>query len=171
VRSFANAEMATLRGLEVSTSANLRFLGERFDDFQLRFNGALIDSEVDIGAAGALQTTNNRELQGQSPWVINFQLGYENPFRDIQATLAYNVYDERITDVGTQGLPDAYEQPAGTLDLVYRHGIELFGQQIRLKAKALNILDPDFEVERGGGIERRYQRGVTWSLGFDWMFE
>jgi TonB-dependent receptor len=170
VRTFANAESATSDGVEVTVSQNLGFIHDGWSDFWFKLNAAVIDSEVDIGKAGAQQTTNHRELQGQSPWVGNLQFGYDNPFRDLQVTLAYNVYGERITDVGTQGLPDAYEQPAATLDLSYRHGIELFGQQFRLKAKALNLLDPKFEVERGDVIERSFRRGATYYLGFDWVF-
>ncbi|MBA3564360.1 MAG: TonB-dependent receptor [Gammaproteobacteria bacterium] len=171
IRSFANAESAESRGVEVSVRNSLGVVNDSLENFYLKFNGALIDSEVDIGQAGAQQTTNNRELQGQSPWVVNFQFGYDNPFRDIQATLAYNIFGERITDVGTQGLPDAYEQPAGTLDLIYRHGFDLFGQSPRVKAEARNLLDPEYEVERGGLIERMYERGVVYEVGFDWILD
>lgn len=167
IRTFANAESAENQGIEVQLRKTLGFINE---DLWLKFNGAWIDSEVDIGSAGAQQTNQTRELQGQSPWVVNFQLGYDNPVRDIQATLLFNVAGERITDVGTQGLPDAFEQPAESLDFNYRHLFEIRGQQLRFKLRARNLLDPDFEVTQGTGIQRLYKKGRTVSLGVDWEF-
>ena len=167
IRSFANADSAQNQGLEVSLRKSLGFISE---DLWVKFNGALIDSEIDIGNAGAQQTNQTRELQGQSPWVANFQLGYDNPERDIQATLLFNMAGERITDVGTQGLPDAFFQPVESLDFNYRHAFTIGQQQLRLKLRARNLLDPTYEELRGDEVQRSFKVGRTVQLGLDWEF-
>lgn len=164
VRSFANADSAENYGLELQVRKSF------LDDYFVKFNGAVIDSEVDIGDAGAQQTNDKRALQGQSDWVVNLQLGYDNPVVDAQVSLAFNMSGERIVDVGTQGLPDAKEQPVPLLDFNYRQRFELWGQAFRLKAKARNLLDEDFETERGNETERKYNIGRSIELGFDWEF-
>ncbi len=167
IRSFANAESAENQGIEVSLRKSLGFISE---DLWVKFNGALIESEIDIGNAGAQQTNQTRELQGQSPWVVNFQLGYDNPERDIQATLLFNMVGERITDVGTQGLPDSFFQPVESLDFNYRHAFTIGQQQLRLKLRARNLLDPTYEELRGNEVQRSFKRGRTVQLGLDWEF-
>jgi hypothetical protein len=84
--------------------------------------------------------------------------------------LLFNMADERIVDLGTQGLPDAYEQSVERLDFNYRQPFELFGQSFTLKIKGLNLLDPDYEVTRGNVVERSYQRGITGYIGLDLEF-
>src|SRR5678816_3294442 len=63
-----------------------------------------------------------RPLQGQSPWVIDAQLSYENP--DIRSNIAllYNVFGPRITSVGSSGIPDVYDQPQHVVDVVWTQG-------------------------------------------------
>ena len=167
IRSFANAETADVQGLEFQLSKGLGFAGDFLANWKLDLNAALIRSNVDTGEAGAQQTTNNRELQGQSPWVINLQLGYDDPVKDQQFTLLYNLAGERIFEVGTKGLPDAWEQPAGRLDLVYRRALTMNGLQGRLKVKLNNLLNPDHELLLDDEAMRSYSRGRSLSLGVD----
>ena len=119
IRTFANAESATLKGVEVQLRAELGLLMDALQDFEIRLNASLLDSTVNIGQAGAQQTSTERDLEGQSPWVANLQFSYDNPDLDLQAALLFNIAGERIVDVGTQGLPDSYEQP------VARPGLQL----------------------------------------------
>ena len=170
IRSFANASTAEVQGLEFQLSKGLGFLGDRFTNWKLDMNMALIDSNVDIGQAGSQQTTNNRELQGQSPWVLNLQLGYDDPVKDRQFTVLYNIAGERIFDVGTKGLPDTYEQSVGRLDLVYRRALAVGNWQGRFKIKLSNLLNPEHELLLGDEALRRYTSGRSLSVGFDFSF-
>lgn len=170
IRTFANAESATLQGVEVQLRAELGLISDALQDFEFRLNAALVDSEVDIGSAGAQQTSTERELEGQSPWVANVQFSYDNPDLDLQAALLFNMAGERIVDVGTQGLPDSYEQPVARLDFNYRQAVDLFGLPLRIQLKIRNILDEDYEVLRGSSVERLYTRGRSVSLSVDVQF-
>lgn len=170
IRTFANAESATLQGLEVQLRAELGLVADALRDFEFRVNASLVDSMVDIGQAGAQQTSAERELEGQSPWVANVQFSYDNPDLDLQAALLFNMAGERIVDVGTQGLPDSYEQPVARLDLNYRQAVDFFGFPMRLQLKIRNLLDDDFEVLRGNQVERLFTRGRSASFSVDIQF-
>ncbi len=172
IRTFANAESATLQGVEVQFRAELSLIlnSEAFRNFNLKVNASRVDSTVDIGQAGAQQTSTERDLEGQSPWVANVQLGYDNPDLDLQAALLFNMAGERIVDVGTQGLPDSYEQPVARLDANYRQAVDFFGLPLRLQLKIRNLLDDEHEVLRGDRVERLYTRGRSVSFSVNMQF-
>ena len=102
--------------------------------------------------------------------MINGQLTWDDLARDIVATLALNVAGERITDVGVNGLDDAYEQPAAVLDFVASHGFQVFGEFMRFEFKAKNLIDPQHVVDRSGVKERNFQTGRNVSFSLEWDF-
>ncbi len=161
-----NAESATNAGLELAFRKQLDF----FDipvmrNMYVRFNGAYIDSEVDLPQNSTLFDSGNRALQGQSEWVVNTQLTWEDIGRDIQASLLLNYADERTVDVGTDNLPGAVEELPLWLDFVYSQGLELFGRPFDLSFKARNLIDDDIKVTRGSVTEREYSLGRTFTFG------
>ena len=170
VRTFANAESATLKGVEMQLRTGLGPVADALRDFEFRLNAAFVGSTVNIGRAGAQQTSTERQLEGQSPWVANLQISYDNPDRDLQAALLFNMAGERIVDVGTQGLPDSYEQPVARLDFNYRQAVDFRGLPLRVQVKIRNLLDDDYEVLRGGRTERLYTRGRSISFSVDLQF-
>ena len=170
IRTFANAESATLKGVEMQLRTGLGPLAGALRDFEFRLNAAFVESTVDIGQAGAQQTSTERQLEGQSPWVANLQFSYDNPDRDLQAALLFNMAGERIVDVGTQGLPDSCEQPVARLDFSYRQAVDFRGMPLRLQLNIRNLLDDDHEVLRGGQTERLYTRGRSISISVDLQF-
>ncbi len=78
----------------------------------------------------------------------------------------YNVFGERIVDVGVSGAPDIYEQPRPSLDFVYSQG---FGDW-KLKAKLKNILDPDIELTQGKETTRITRIGRELSIAVEYNF-
>ncbi len=159
VRTYANAEQAELYGVELALRQGLGLFHESLEDFYVKFNGALIDSTVDVAASAVNQTNQSRPLQGQSPWVTSAQLTWDQADWDLQTTLAFNMAGERIADVGTNGLQDSYEQGVPGLDLVLRKGFEFQDQPMRVTLKAQNLLDPTYEIIREGIVERSYKTG------------
>ncbi len=116
------------------------------------------------------QTNASRSLQGQSDWVVNAQLTYENLLWDSQFTLAFNMFGERIFDVGVNGLDDSYEQPVPLLDFNYRQGFEFLGAPMTLQIKLRNLLDPTYEITRGEIVEREYNAGRNFSISIEREF-
>jgi len=164
--SFDNAETAENYGFEIEFYKTFDFLndwwewGAIWEKFYVNTNYAWIESEITLDDAdSSVQTSDVRPLQGQSPYVWNFQIGYDDPDREINAALLYNVFGRRIVDVGVQGAPDVYEEPRPSLDLVYTQN---FGNW-RLRGKLQNILNPEVELAQGEEITRLTQP-LGWEL-------
>lgn len=171
--SFDNAEAADNFGVEFELYKTLGFLDELWgwgpvwEKFYVNTNYAWIDSEITLAEDNSnIQTSSQRPLQGQSPYVLNFQVGYDNDDLDINAALLYNVFGERIVDVGVNGAPDIYEQPRPSLDFIYSQG---FGQW-KLKTKLKNILDPEIELTQGAETTQSTRVGRELSIAVEYEF-
>lgn len=129
-------------------------------------NGALIWSRVQIGEArqGTL-TSTERALEGQSPWVMNLQVGSDDDTRGFSAAVLYNVFGPRIIEVGALGLPDAVEEPFHQLDAVVRQRLP-WGLTLSLQAK--NLIDLPMTRTLGGRTIESVTRGRAFSVGLGW---
>ncbi len=172
ITTFNNAEGAENLGAELELYTDLGFIGEwwgerdSWEKFYINTNYAWIDSEINLSADNAaVQTSSSRPLQGQSPFVWNFQLGYDDLDRGINAALLFNLFGERIVDVGTNGAPDIYEQPRPQLDFVYAHRLN---PHWKIKFKASNLLDPDVEITQGPETRIHYTTGREFKLSVEW---
>jgi hypothetical protein len=58
-----------------------------------------------------------RGLQGQSPYIINSGLTYQNPNNGLSATAMYNRIGRRIWAVGLNGYGHTFEAPRNVLDV------------------------------------------------------
>lgn len=174
-----NAPEADSHGIELDYGASLgalrrwSWLDESWfgrlplDDLYLGLNYTWIESEVELGEEGGIQTSDTRALQGQSPWVANLQLGYRSPGGRLETSLLYNVFGKRIAEVGVQGQPDVYEQPFRQLDLVASWAL---AERWQLKAQARNLLNHEVEFSQGGLPTLRYRQGREFSLGLEWTW-
>lgn len=122
--SYENANKATNYGIELEVRKNLDFIGLR--NFSWSFNGALIKSEVQF-SEGSLE--KDRPMQGQSPYLINTGIFYQNTQIGLNAGVLYNRIGKRIVGVGrssattggneTNNVPNSYEMPRNTIDLTF----------------------------------------------------
>ncbi len=166
-RSYVNAESATNQGIEFEIRKQLDFLGDRFADLYISSNVSYIESEVTIGVKEQnILTNSSRPLQGQSDWLFNGQLGYDN-FDGLTATLLYHYFGERIYEVGILGAPDLIESPHGELDLVL---IKEYGDHWKLNLKAQNLLNERKEIMQGGLVATGYNEGRKASLKLEYRF-
>jgi outer membrane receptor protein involved in Fe transport len=99
--------------------------------------------------------------------VVNAQLEYHDEDLGIDGTVLFNMFGERIFEAGFKGLPDAYEQPAASLDVVISYKI---AKDASVKLKGGNLLDPRVEVTQGDGTLVSYRRGWNVSLGATYEF-
>ncbi len=183
IYSFVNARGADNYGIEVDIRKNLGFIGLK--DFSLSFNGAWIKSRVQF----ELGTNNiDRPMQGQSPYIINTGVFYNNAKSGWSAAVLYNRIGKRIIGVGNRygtgsdgsarNIPNSYEMP--------RNGIDLsIGKRVgrwELKATVRDLLAErvvfkQFEDVSVGGeqrtveeVTRSYSPGRTLSLSAGWRF-
>ncbi len=118
-------------------------------------------------------TNNKRPLEGQSPYVLNASLGYKNSVswsqeRDVYTSvfLNYHVFGPRISGIGTNGVPDVYEQPFHSLDLVFRQSLSLY---LSFSFTAKNLLNPLVQTTLGperldNNLVESYKKGRSFGL-------
>ncbi|CAN5205913.1 TonB-dependent receptor [soil metagenome] len=174
--TFINSEEATSVGMEVDIRKSLAglFNSKFTDDISILFNTALIKSEVQIGAAGSGRDSDNRPLQGQSPYIINTGLYYNNINNALQVSMLYNVIGPRIFIVGFDAYPDIYEMPRNIIDLTVTKGI---GEHFAIKLGISDLLNQEQlllqDENRDGVFDRkedrpiqRFKPGTVFTAGF-----
>ena len=122
IYSYKNARSADNYGLELDIRKSLDFIGLK--DFSWSFNGSLIHSRVHFDAGS---NEYDRPMQGQSPYLVNTGIFYNNQRHHLTVNLLYNRIGKRIVGVGrTEGggdasrnirVPDSYEMPRDAFDL------------------------------------------------------
>ena len=159
--TWRNAKAANNFGLELDFKKNFDWISETLRDVYFAANASLIRSRVELESEG-IQTNDKRPLQGQSPYVINLQLGYDNVDNGRSLILLYNVFGKRISEVGALGQPDTYEQPYHSLNFVAKMKLK---EKFKFSFKVGNILNQTVEFTQGGNPRWRYKKGVSFSLG------
>lgn len=138
--SFRNVKSAYSAGIEAELRKSLAFI-PGMEDFNLVLNGSLIKSRVHF-EEGSLY--RNRPLEGQSPYIINAGLFYQNNEKGLMMSLLYNVIGKRITAVGRpspnqwEDIPDIYEMPRNVIDLTFS---KTLGNRIEIKGGIKDILN------------------------------
>jgi len=175
-----NADSGKVTGIEFEARLGLGAFNGRLSAFSVGGNLSLVQSEVPIPdeEMGSIRLVypdadDTRELLGQSPYIVNFDLSYDNFSAGTNATLAFNIQGKRLHLVTFGALPDIYEQPAPELDFVFSQRLT---RRLRLKFAAKNLLDPAFEKTlshngRDYYYYERFKRGRSFSLGLSYSFE
>lgn len=162
IQTFENAKAAQNYGVEFEGRMGLRHFSRPLRRWTVLSNVSLIRSEIELGSQKqGEQTSKSRPLQGQSPYVINMQLQYDRPQWGLSTTLLYNVIGKRITEVGTGGIPDTYEQPFEQLDFV---ATQRLADHWTLSLRARNLLNPQIESTQGDEVVRSQKRGRIYGL-------
>ncbi|MDV7186647.1 TonB-dependent receptor [Lutibacter sp. TH_r2] len=179
-----NLGSAKVYGVELEFRQRLDFISDSFDNFKLSGNVSIMKSELEmqedeyqsrLNAARDGQTIENtRDLQGQSPYLINAGLDYSNSELGFEAGLFYNVQGETLEVVGTGDVPDVYIKPFHSLNFTLNKTLgEDKKSKIDLKIK--NILDQDKEsvFQSYKAMDQVYSLrtpGFEFSLGYTYKF-
>lgn len=162
--SFENSKGADNYGVELEARTTLGHLSPALSAFRAGFNLTLTQSQIEL-RDGSLQTNQKRPLQGQSPYVLNLNLGWTREQSGTEVSLLYNVFGRRISDVGIQGVPDVYELPFHRVDLALSQRLP-GGTQLKLTAT--NLLDRSVVLEQGGIRVLEYKPGAAFSASLGW---
>lgn len=174
--TFGQAEEATSLGVELEVRKSLDGVtGSGFvNNLELVFNGTLIKSEIHVSDTQENENQiKDRALQGQSPYVINAGLLYNDIDRGLQASLMYNVFGKRIFSVGDlTGNRTQYEMPKGLLDFTFTKQL---GEHFDLKLGIQDILNQYYRVVQDSNADdkidssddpiQQYKTGQLFSLG------
>ncbi len=181
--SYQNAQSAYDMGVEVEARKSLAELtGSRIvDRLSLVANASLIRSRVQLedNERNRDFAISDRPLQGQSPYVANLGLFYQDADHGWQASAQYNVIGPRIMFVGDRGTNfSVIELPRNVIDLSVTKSV---GEHLQIKAgvqDALNQLVRQYYDFNGNnkidsfetGAFARYKRGQYSTLGLTWQF-
>jgi hypothetical protein len=113
---------------------------------------------------GLVLTSTSRPLVGQSRYIYNVIADWKRPQWRSSARFYVNSVSRRITDVGTFGLPDIYQERNTFLDAVYQYDITENGRwSIRFNAE--NLGDNEYRWTQAGIDHRRFRTGRTFTVG------
>lgn len=162
--SYSNAKSAYVQGVELDGRVNL----DKAAKYYLASNLTYIMSEVDLSSENSIQTSKKRALQGQSAYVQNYTLGYDDSADKISYSMLYNLFGSRIREVGTHGAPDVTEKPFGQIDLV---AMKTFKTGIKTSLKLKNLFPKDSVFEQGAGnLSQRRKTYRSASLDLSYSF-
>ncbi len=154
---FRNVEGAFNYGAEMELRINMGQFADRLEGLQLRSNLAWIQSMVDFsGVAG--QNRDKRELQGQSPYIINLALGYQPVKSGFSINLLYNRIGRRIWLVGSNEYLDTYEAPRDQIDLQIAQS---FGKRFQLKLNIGDLLNTTYRFYQDQNDNGKYDQDDT----------
>ena len=171
--TWENVDQATVYGFELDFRKKLDFWNFT-KNVSAGINFTYIYSEVTIDSLelSAIRATDpsakdTRPMFGQSPYIINAFLGYQNPDIGLEINLAYNVSGPKIVINVKGGTPDIYAQPVNSLNLT---AIKRIAKKWSLNLRIKNMLNAPYKetyTYKGNEyIYRRFKLGVLFELGF-----
>ncbi len=165
--TWENADEAELYGFEIEGRKNLDFI-PGLSNFSVNCNFAYIVSEVSLkgGEDRYVQTNDSRALQGQPDYTLNIGLFYDNKEIGLSSGLLLNTFGERISAVGSYGIPDEEEQSRISLDFTISKKIGPGTLGFSLE----NILDEPYEFKQGSFTTQEYEKGISAGLSYSFDF-
>lgn len=172
--TFANVPEAFDLGIEFESRYNYSLNEDNV--MNLNVNAAYVFSRVDVsGIPNAIG--NDRPLQGQSPYVVNLGLGYQNNKLGLGANLSYNQIGRRIWQVGYVGYLDVWESSRPVFDLQLT---KRFAKNGEIKLNVSDILNQRLnfyqDIDESGGFNegdnpiQSFRFGTNVSLNVSYKF-
>ncbi|GHB53258.1 TonB-dependent receptor [Persicitalea jodogahamensis] len=172
-----NAEKAYALGAELEIRKSLKDLTSSgfVNNLTLLLNASLIQSRVTTGFEGQ---EDNRQLQGQSPYLINTGIYYNDVNSGWQVNVLYNVVGPRIFLVGDKEIqPTVYEMPRNVIDL---NIIKAMGEHWQLKVGVQDLLNQPFRLIQDSNLDQKitnvdetyqtYRPGTYSTVGLSYKF-
>ncbi|MDX5346677.1 MAG: TonB-dependent receptor [Hymenobacteraceae bacterium] len=138
---FQNAESAYSMGIEAEARKSLLDISSSkfIQNLTLVMNAAYIKSEISLEDTKENEgLEKKRQMMGQSPYILNTGLYYQDVDKGLQVNLLYNVIGRRIFAVGNVQNPTIYEMPRNVIDLAVTKS---FGKHLEIKAGVQDILN------------------------------
>jgi outer membrane receptor protein involved in Fe transport len=166
LKSFFNATNGAKNyGVEIEARKKLGFITKYLKDFALLANVTFVQSQVRLDGVTSVATEKSRRMQGQSPYMLNVGLFYDNYEIGTSINLLFNRIGDRISEVGLQGTQSIYEKGRSVLDFTVTQ--RLF-KYLELKFAAKDILNKDIiytqVVNNVEQVVRRLNTGSNYSL-------
>lgn len=176
LKTWINGGTANNYGVEVEFRTDMGFLSPSLATLALNSNVTLVQSKVTTpdnvriyipgeGGVDLSVVAKERALQGQSPYVLNLQLGYASASGRSRATVLFNRFGRRISSVGGQATPDIFEEPRSQLDLVLERTL---ANGMALKLSASRLAGNVVQFTQYDSLLRQWDSGRTISFSIGW---
>lgn len=179
-----NAPEAKVYGVELEVRKNFGFISESLADLSVNANVSFVNSAIKMSedeytsrqffARDGEKVDDTRELQGQSPYLINAGLNYNNVDLGLEAGFFYNVQGKTLEVIGFSRNADVYAKPFNSLNFNFSKKIGL-AKKGAINVKAENILGSERRsvYEAYQAADQIYQLrmpGRTFSIGYSYNF-
>ena len=182
--TLKNEKAATIYGVELELKKRLNFLGNAkiFNDFAVFSNLSLIKSTLSFDEG--IQSLQNRPLQGQSPYILNIGLQYDNIEKGWSASAIFNKVGRRIAYVGVapsfgDTRQDIYEAPRSVLDFQISKTYKKFnikftlGDVLRNDYLFYQDANQNGKFDKDTALDRtmfKFNTGITTNLSLGYTF-
>ncbi|NNE25458.1 MAG: TonB-dependent receptor [Saprospiraceae bacterium] len=160
-------------GVEFEFLKNLGFISPTLEALTVGANITLIKSEAKRNTLRTDEETT-RTMFGQSPYILNTIIGYNNKEAGIEFNASYNVQGKRLVVVGAGSFSDVYENPFHSVNI---KASKKFGptKNIKLSLSVDNLLNQrrqkQYEAYSGDtGIFELRNIGRSISIGISTYF-
>ena len=175
---------ASVFGLEFEFRKSLGFISNGLEKLKINVNASYIESSLTMfedeytrrvnAARDGEIVENERELQGQSPYLINAGLNYNDTEIGLQTGLFFNVQGKTLEVVGTGIVPDVYTVPFNSLNFTLNKKIGA-EKKSTIDIKISNILDSQRKsvYESFNAAEQVFTQlnpGTEFSIGYSYSF-
>ena len=168
--TYRNAESSNSYGVEFDARKSI------FRNFGLTLNASYIWSNVNLGKKSQGQS-EKRPMMGQSPYIVNGGIYYQNDSIGLQCSILYNVIGPRIFIVGSYGTPDVYEMPRNSLDISVS---KILWKKLEIKIGVQDLLNQKYLLSQDANMDGKitindqqiqsYKRGSYYSIGIGFKF-
>ncbi len=177
--TYFNGTSAYCYGFEFDMRKNLTFLDNKlgtqfFKDLNVIANVAISKSEMLIDTNQKPGEIAKSTFQGQSPYLVNAGVYYQNDKSGIKSSLLYNVYGARLFALGNNQ-PNGFsmgELPFHSLDMTiskqfFKHYVLNFGIQNLLgsEIKFVDDINKDGKFDNSDKVRQSYHPGRYYTLG------
>ncbi len=176
--TFRNAASADNVGAEVEVRRTFAMIStaDWAKKLGVVLNGSVIKSTVDLGEQ-AVGQKRERPMMGQSPYVANAGLYFDDKEKGFRASVLWNVFGRRLFAVGNDLFPDIYEMSRHSLDITASKDL---GKRFELKIGVQDLLNQRIRLvqdsDDNGTINKvdddvlDYRRGRYITAGVSYRF-
>lgn len=165
--AFKNAPKAIVYGAELEFRV---ILGSLFKTDSIKFlnnlsvfsNLSYFKSEVSLFKPGSTTEKYTRSLQGQSPYIINAGILYNDNEFGFSIGAMLNRIGERIYNIGTENEPDRWENSRTVIDLQF--GKQFLKNRIEVKLNVRDLLHQQSVIYQNNNQDTRYKKGEDYDV-------
>ena len=161
---YDNAIASTSTGAEIEVRKSFEpiFIKGFLSKLSVAVNASVIDSKVNLGDVKGNEE-NNRPMMGQSPYMINAGIFYNDFDAKWQFNMLYNIFGKRLYSIGGKGLPDIYELPRHLVDF---SATKQIGKRLEIKFGVKDILNNKFRFSQDNNQNGKFDGDSEVNQGY-----